>query len=190
MSSNFVESFGSIEDKRVLGRSIYPLLEILLLCISAILSGAEGWEAAEDFGVAKLAWLRNYLPYAAGIPRHDTVARVIARISPKALRDSFVSWVRSVTELTNGEVVAIDGKQTRRSYNKKSGKNALHMVSTWACANGVVLAQEKTADKSNEITAIPKLLEILSIKDCIVTIDAMGTQKEIAEKIIKADADY
>ena len=190
MSVNFISCFSKLDDTRVQGRTFYPLIEILFLCICGILSVAEGWEAIEDFGIAKLDWLRQYLAYANGIPRHDTIARVIARISPKALQSCFVDWMKSVVQLTEGEIVAIDGKQARRSYDKRSRKNALHMVSAWACTNGVVLGQEKTQDKSNEITAIPALLTLLELKGCIVTIDAMGCQKAIAEKIVDGGADY
>lgn len=188
--TSFVTHFSHLEDKRVQGRTDYPLLEILFLCICSILSGSDGWEDIEDFGVAKLAWLRRYLPYKNGIPCHDTIARVICRISPTALQTGFLSWIKSVATVTEGEIIAIDGKRSRGSYDRRSRKTALHMVSAWACQNGVVLGQQKTEDKSNEITAIPALLEMLELKGCIVTIDAMGCQKAIAQKIIEGGADY
>ena len=190
MSASFISHFSHLKDNRVQGRTDYPLIEILFLCICSILSGSDGWEAIEDFGVAKLEWLRKYLPYKNGIPRHDTIARVISRLSPTALQTGFISWMKSVATLTSGEIIAVDGKQARRSYDKRLRKSALHMVSAWACCNGVVLGQQKTEDKSNEITAIPALLALLELKGCIVTIDAMGCQKAIAEKIIEGGADY
>jgi predicted transposase YbfD/YdcC len=190
MSNGLVEYFGDLPDPRVRGRTDYPLIEIVFLCISAIVSGFDGWEAIEDFGQGKLDWLRKFLPYEHGIPRHDTVARVMSCLSPKALQSCFVSWVQSIAKITDGEIVAIDGKQARRSYDKKNRKAAIHMVSAWACQNGVVLGQQKTDTKSNEITAIPQLLDILELKGCIVTIDAMGCQRDIAKKIRECGADY
>ena len=190
MSNGIVDYFGDLPDPRVRGRTDYPLIEIIFLCISAIISGYDGWEAIEDFGHGKLTWLKKFLPYENGIPRHDTVARVMSCLSATALQSCFVSWVQSIAKITDGEIVAIDGKQARRSYDKKNRKAAIHMVSAWACQNGVVLGQQKTDAKSNEITAIPQLLDILELKGCIVTIDAMGCQRDIAQKIRECDADY
>jgi predicted transposase YbfD/YdcC len=190
MSNGLVTYFGDLPDPRVKGRTDYPLIEIIFLCISAIVSGFDGWEAIEDFGHGKLAWLRKFLPYENGIPRHDTVARVMSCLSPEALQSCFVSWVQSIAKITDGEIIAIDGKQARRSYDKRNRKAAIHMVSAWACQNGVVLGQQKTDEKSNEITAIPQLLDILELKGCIVTIDAMGCQHDIAKKIRECEADY
>ena len=190
MNSSFEESFSSLNDPRIEGRTDYPLLEILFLCISSIICGMDGWEDIEDFGHSKLDWLKRFFPYENGIPKHDTIARVISRLSPTGLQNCFVEWVKSISELTDGEVIAIDGKCARRSYDKRNKKSAIHMVSAWACTNGIVLGQKKTDDKSNEITAIPKLLETLEIKGCIITIDAMGCQKEIAKSISEKGADY
>jgi predicted transposase YbfD/YdcC len=190
MSNSLIAYFDDLPDPRVRGRTDYPLIEIVFLCISAIISGFDGWEAIEDFGCGKLDWLRKFLPYEKGIPRHDTIARVMSCLSPKALQSCFVSWVQSIAKITDGEIVAIDGKQARRSYDKKNRKAAIHMVSAWACQNGVVLGQQKTDTKSNEITAIPQLLDILELKGCIVTIDAMGCQRDIAKKIRECEADY
>lgn len=188
--TKLTEIFENIEDHRVVGRTSYALIEIIFLCISAVLCGADGWETIEEFGHAKFSWLRTYLSYKSGIPRHDTIARVMARISPKAFEKCFLEWVTEVQRITDGEVIAIDGKTLRRSHDRKNRKSALHCVSAWACNNGIVLGQNKCEEKSNEITAIPKLLEILAIKGCIVTIDAMGCQMDIADKIIKQKADY
>jgi len=190
MTNSFADCFSDMPDHRVIGRSDYPLIEILFLCISAIVSGMEGWEDIEDFGNSKVNWLRKFFPYENGIPKHDTIARVMSVISPKAIQERFVKWVQCVANLTEGEIIAIDGKQACRSYDKRNRKSAIHMVSAWACGNGIVLGQQKTEDKSNEITAIPKLLELLEIKGCIITIDAMGCQKDIAKKIKEKGADY
>jgi predicted transposase YbfD/YdcC len=190
MSNSLIDYFGDLPDPRVRGRTDYPLIEIIFLSISAIISGFDGWEAIEDFGHGKLDWLRKFLPYENGIPRHDTIARVMSCLSPKALQSCFVSWVQSIAKITDGEIVAIDGKQARHSYDTKNRKAAIHMVSAWACQNGVVLGQQKTDAKSNEITAIPQLLDILELNGCIVTIDAMGCQRDIAKKIREGGADY
>ena len=133
---------------------------------------------------------KKVFPYENGIPKHDTIARVMSVISPKALQERFVKWVKCVSDLTKSEIIAIDGKQARRSYDKRNRKSAIHMVSAWACGNGIVLGQQKNENKSNETTAIPKLLELLEIKGCIITIDAMGCQKDIAQTIKAKGADY
>jgi len=184
------EAFSTLEYPRVERHKCHKLLDIIVLTICAVISGAEGWEAIEQFGKNKQDWLRKWIDLENGIPSHDCIARVIARISPSAMTDCFIAWVCSVAELTQGEVVAIDGKTARHSYNRKDKLGAIHMVSAWANQAGVSLGQVKTADKSNEITAIPKLLELLEIKGCIITLDAMGCQTDIAEKIIEKQADY
>jgi len=124
MSCSLINHFNELPDPRVRGRTDYPLIEIVFLCISAIISGFDGWEAIEDFGHGKLDWLRKYLPYENGIPRHDTVARVMSCLSPKALQSCFVGWVQSIAKITEGEIVAIDGKQARGSYDKKNQKSS------------------------------------------------------------------
>lgn len=190
MSASLLEQFALLEDPRIERHREHELLDILVLCVSAVVSGAEGWEAIEEFGEAKLEWLQRYVPLANGIPSHDTIARVISRLSPRGLQECFVNWIQAVTEVTAGEVVAIDGKTVRRSFDRAGRKQAIHMVSAWAKTNGVVLGQVKSEEKSNEITAIPRLLEVLALKGCIVTIDAMGCQTEIARQIVAAGADY
>ena len=117
MSSGIIEHFSKLDDPRVRGRTDYPLIEIIFLTISAVVSGFDGWEAIEDFGLAKLSWLQKYLPFAHGIPRHDTIARVISALSPEGIQNCFIAWVQSITKITEGEIVAIDGKQARRSYD-------------------------------------------------------------------------
>ena len=155
------------------------------MAISATISGCEGWKSIRDFGVIKLEWLRKFLPYNEGIPVDDTIARVMRRLDTKQFRNCFINWMKSVAKQTAGDIIAIDGKTLKCSHDHNSGKAAIHMVSAWSTANSLVLGQEKTAEKSNEITAIPELLEVLELKGCIVTIDAMGCQHTIAKKIIE-----
>lgn len=190
MQKDLLGHFRQIQDPRVDRTKRYPFIEILFLVISAAVSGCEGWKSIQDFGLMKLDWLRRFLPYASGIPVDDTIARVMRRLDTKQFQQCFVQWMQGVAQATDGEVVAIDGKTLRRSYDKASSKSAIHMVSAWCSANGVVLGQEKTAEKSNEITAIPQLLDVLALKGCIVSIDAMGCQQEIARKIRRKQADY
>jgi predicted transposase YbfD/YdcC len=144
----------------------------------------------ETYGKVKQSWLKTFLALPNAIPSHDTFARVFARLDPEQLQTAFLSWVRSVSRRTASEVIAIDGKTARRSYDKGQGKGAIHMVSAWASQNRLVLGQRKVDDKSNEITAIPELLNVLDLQGCIVTIDAMGTQKAIAAQIVAQGGDY
>jgi predicted transposase YbfD/YdcC len=190
MGASIIEHFAKLKDPRIERHKKHRLEDIIVSSICAVLSGAEGWEGIRHYGQAKLAWLRQFIPLAHGIPADDTIARVMSRLSAKGLQECFVSWVTAVSEATEGAVVAIDGKTVRRSFDRSRGKRAIHMVSAWSSANGLVLGQLKTEEKSNEITAIPKLLEMLEIKGCIVTIDAMGCQKEIAKQIIEQGGDY
>lgn len=190
MDSTLLKHFATLDDPRVDRTKLYPLIEIIFLIISATISGCENWKSVRDFGVMKLDWLKQYLPYENGIPVDDTIARVMRKLNTKQFEDCFISWMKGVAKATDGDVIAIDGKTLRRSYDTASDKSAIHMVSAWSSANGVVLGQEKTAEKSNEITAIPELLNSLAIKGCIVSIDAMGCQKEIAKQIVTKRADY
>lgn len=190
MSKDFVEYFLDMPDPRVDRTKIYPLTEIIFLTVTAVLSGCEGWKQIKDFGEVKLDWLRRYLPYEAGIPVDDTIARVMRKLNTDGFKERFIAWMQDVSITTNGDVIAVDGKTLRRSHNHKEGQSAIHMVSAWSSANGVVLGQKKTTEKSNEITAIPELLSALELSGCIVTIDAMGCQKNIAKKIIDGGADY
>lgn len=187
---NFISHFESIPEPRIKRCRRHELMDILFLSICAILCGAEGWEEIEDFGRFRIDWLRQYFPYQHGIPKHDTIARVLSRLDPEALQKSFMSWINAACKLTNGEVVAIDGKTVRRSFQKGDRKSAIHMDSAWACQNNLVLGQTKVKAKTNEITAIPALLELLDVKGCIITIDAMGCQRAIVETIVAQGADY
>ena len=182
--------FDFMEDPRVDRRRKHELLDIIGLTIMAVICGADTWVAIEEYGKAKEAFLRQYLQLPNGIPSHDTIGRVFSILNAQELEKGFVSWTQAICRLTAGEVVAIDGKKLRRSYDRTGDKAAIHMVSAWACVNQISLGQVKVDDKSNEITAIPKLLEVLDLQGCIVTIDAMGTQKKVAEQIRDQQADY
>jgi len=184
------EHFADIVDPRVNRTKRHLLLDIIVIAICGVICGADGWVAVETFGKAKEAWLRTFLELPHGIPSHDTFGRVFARLDPEAFQRSFINWVQALSELTEGQVIAVDGKTLRRSHDETLGKAAIHMVSAWATANHLVLGQLKVADKSNEITAIPTLLQLLELNGCIVTLDALGCQTQIAQTIIERGADY
>ena len=190
MTATFMEHFSDLKDPRDDKNKKHQLMDTLFLVIAAVISGAEGWEAIETFGQEKLSWLRKYFPFANGVPWHDCIRMVMISLSPKALQGCFARWMQAVVEVAKGEVVAIDGKTIRRSFDQAEGLGAIHMVSAWAKRNGVSLGQVKTDEKSNEITAIPALLKLLELRGCIVTIDAMGCQRAIAEQIRAQGADY
>ena len=187
--TNIAEHFGRVKDPRR-HRVDHLLVEIITIAICAVICGADSWVEMEEYGKAKEEWLRTFLILPTGIPSHDTFGRVFGIIDPQEFQNGFVSWVTAVSQITAGQIIAIDGKRLRRSYDGQLGKGAIHMVSAWASENRLVLAQVKTDEKSNEITAIPELLKLLAINGCIVTIDAMGCQTEIARLIIEAEADY
>ncbi len=190
MTNNFIHHFSIIPDPRIERHKQHQLIDILFLSVCAVLSGAEGWEDIEDFGLAKLAWLKRYLPFENGIPKHDTIARVLSRLEPSSIQHCFIHWVQDIAQAAQMNVIAIDGKTARGSFKTKSRKDALHMVSAWSCGHGLVLGQHRVDTKSNEITAIPKLLELLDIKDSTITLDAMGCQHDIVDKIIEKGGDY
>lgn len=182
--------FANLDDPRDERGKEHRLLDIIAIAICAVMCGAESWVDIEQYGAAKQEWLRTFLPLCNGIPAHDTFARVFARLDPEQIQQCFLSWIEAISQLTAGEVVAIDGKTLRHSYDTSNGKAAIHMVSAWASRNRLGLGQRKVNDKSNEITAIPELLRLLSIAGCIVTIDAMGCQKDITATIIDQGSDY
>ena len=185
------KSFRCLDDPRTKTHSSRHLLsDILLLTILAVLCGAEGWVAVENFGKSKYEWLKDILILPNGIPSHDTIGDLFSRLDPKQLQSCFLKWVNEIFDFSGGEIIAIDGKTLRHSYDTASDKPAIHMVSAWACKNNLVLGQLKTKEKSNEITAIPELLKTLNLKGNIITIDAMGCQKKIAKQIIIQEGDY
>ncbi len=182
--------FAQVPDPRIERSRLHPLSSILLMSLCGIVCGAESFVGIEEWAKAKRSWLESFLDLPNGIPSHDTIGRVLAALDPQALSKAFREWVDAVARLTQGEVVAIDGKTLRRSFREAGNGVFVHMVSAWATHNRMVLGQVKTEEKSNEITAIPRLLELLQLKGCLVTIDAMGCQKEIAQKILDGGADY
>src|SRR5436190_5160983 len=185
----FLAHFRDLPDPRQRGKVIYPLDEVLLLCLLAVLAGAETFVDIARFGSKKLELLRRLRPFRDGTPSHDHLGDIFATLDAAAFQRCFVAWVASLTG-TSAEVIAIDGKTSRRSYQKKGGKEAIHMVSAFATRQRLVLGQVKVADKSNEIVAIPALLKMLVIEGAIVTIDAMGCQRNIAQQILEQKADY
>jgi predicted transposase YbfD/YdcC len=182
--------FGNIEDPRIERTKLHKLVDIMVIAICAVIAGSDNWEDIEEFGKARKEWFQTILEIPNGIPSHDTFNRLFARIETEQFQNSFISWMRSASELIGGQVIAIDGKVVRRSHDNGIGKSAIDMVSAWATANQMVLGQVKVDEKSNEITAIPILLDALNIAGCIVTIDAMGCQTEIAKKIVDNKGDY
>lgn len=182
--------FGDLPDPRVVGRCDHKLIDMVVIAICAVITGGESWVEIETFGKMKQAWLKTFLELPYGIPAHDTFGRVFAALDGEAFQNSFAHWVEGVFTATRGQVVAVDGKTLRRSHDKSIGKDAIHMVSAWASATGIVLGQRKVDAKSNEITAIPELLRVLNVAGCIVTIDAMGCQTAIAQSIRDEKADY
>ncbi len=183
------ECFSSLTDPRIIKKTRHQLEEIITITICAVISGADSWVEIEEYGHCKYEWLKTFLELSNGIPSHDTFGRFFSLVSTQELETCFLNWVQSVVEVVD-DVIAIDGKQLRRSYDRASNKAAIHMVSAWASENGMVIGQVKTDEKSNEITAIPELLKVLELKGCIVTIDAMGCQKQIAEQIVTGEADF
>lgn len=182
--------FASLPDPRTGNATQHELLDIVTITICALICGADSWTEVEVWGQAKHTWLKTFLELPNGIPSHDTFGRVFAQLDSKEFQRCFLNWVRAVSKLTKGQVVAIDGKKLRRSHNRRFGKKAIWMVSAWATANRLVLGQRKVKGKSNEITAIPELLEVLELTDCLVTIDAIGCQTKIAAKIVEKKGDY
>jgi len=182
--------FAWMDDPRIDRTKDHPLINILVIAICGVISGADGWTDIEDFGKAKQDWFSRFLDLKNGIPSHDTLGRVFGRIDPEQFQQGFLSWMQAVQQVLPGTVIPIDGKQLRGSHDRKLGKNAIYMVSAWSEANHLVLGQYQVDEKSNEITAIPKLLNVLDITGCIVTIDAMGCQTEIATQIVDGGGDY
>ncbi len=188
VDTNFLDNFEKIDDPRSNRNLLYTLAEILLVTFLAVICGAEGWQDVENYGKAKIDYLRKFLAYENGVPSDDTIRRLFRNIDPEHFKQIFCEWVKSIANTVDAKVIAIDGKSNRRTHDGE--KNMLHMVSAFSTEARVVLGQEKVMDKSNEITAIPKLLELLDVKGHIITIDAMGCQYAIADKIVAKQGDY
>lgn len=182
--------FAALPDPRDARGKDHRLLDILVIAICAAICGAEGWVEVEEFGKAKQEWFASFLPLPHGIPSHDTFGRVFAALDPDQFQHCFLCWVQAALPPTDGTVIAVDGKTVRRSHDRSGGKAAIHMVSAWASAHHLVLGQVQTDSKSNEITAIPALLDVLMLTGCIVTIDALGCQTAIARQIVAQGGDY
>jgi len=185
-----IERFRDLPDSRVEGRTDHDLLDIIVLALCAVMSGAEGWDDIEDWGLAREEWLRRYLKLRNGIPGHDTIRRVFEALSPSELEQRFEQWMNAVCPAVAGRVIAIDGKALRGSARSGRGLRALHQVSAYAADYGVTLGQRACEEKSNEITAIADLLPVLALEGAVVTIDAMGCQTAIAEQIVAGGGDY
>jgi predicted transposase YbfD/YdcC len=189
-ATSISEHFEALTDPRRDHTKAHPLLDIVAITLCAVICGADGWVDVATFGRVKEAWLRTFLALPGGIPSHDTFGRVFALLDPDEFRRCFLSWAQAVVGAPGDQVVAIDGKTLRRSHDRRGGKGALHLVSAWATANGLVIGQVATDAKSNEITAIPALLKLLALEGSTVTIDAMGCQTAIARQLVTQRADY
>ena len=188
--ATILDHFADLDDPRVERTRRHKLVDIIAIAICASICGADSWVHVELFGKSKLEWFQTFLELPNGIPSHDTFGDVFARLDPTQFQNCFVSWTQAIAQLLPGEVVAIDGKTARRSYDRAGNQGAIHLVSAWSTQHTLTLGQVKTEAKSNEITAIPRLLDLLELPDCIVTIDAMGCQREIAQRIAAGGADY
>src|ERR671927_330156 len=190
MIEGLASCFTGLEDPRETRRCDHQLVDILAIAVCAVVACAESWEDIELYGRSKRAWLKTFLALPNGIPSHDTFRRVFMLIDPDAFEDCFTRWAQSLTRKVEREVVAVDGKTVRRSGSRRHDHGPLHLVSAWASDQGLVLGQREVDGKSNEITAVPELLDTLHLDGTIVTLDAMGCQKSIAERIRAKDADY
>jgi len=189
LSARIQDHFVELTDPRR-RKVIYPLINIVSIAICAVICGADDFVSIAEFGRKKRKWLAQFLDLRAGIPSHDRFNAVLGAIKPAEFEACLLNWITALHEVTSGQIVAIDGKTLRRSFDAASSKSAIHMVSAWATTNQISLGQVVVDEKSNEITAIPKLLKILELSGCLVTIDAMGCQVEIAQAILDAQADY
>lgn len=187
---HLVEELSALEDPRCRSKVEHRLIDILVIAVCAVIAGAESWEDIALYGRSKIDWLGTFLALPNGIPAHDTFRRVFMLIDTGDFERCFEAWARSFCAPVDREVVAIDGKTIRGSFDRRRDQGPLHVVSAWACERGLVLGQRQVGDKSNEITAIPELLDVLDLKGAIVTLDAMGCQRAIAAKILEKEADY
>jgi predicted transposase YbfD/YdcC len=182
--------FATLEDPRVERTKLHPLLSIVTIALCAVIAGAESWDDIETFGEIKADWFARFLDLPHGIPSHDTFNRVFAALDPGQFQSCFLTWMHAIAGVLPAQVIALDGKTVRGSHDRATGKGAIHMVSAWASENRLVLAQVKVEEKSNEITALPDLLTQLTLTGCIVTIDAMGCQRVIAQQVLDGGGDY
>jgi predicted transposase YbfD/YdcC len=185
---SLLEHLQQLPDPRVRGRCEHDLVDVLVIALCCLMCGGEGFNDMEDFGRAKRKWFRTFLRLRSGIPKHDTFNRVLAALKPEAFLEVFLAWTQTLRQTISEEIVALDGKALRRALER--GDSPRVIVSAWAQSNSLVLGQIEVPDKTNEITAVPKLLRALELSGCIVTLDAMGCQKEIAKEIKEADAEY
>lgn len=188
--SSIEQFFSDLDDPRAKRNQRHQMVDILSIAICAIICGAEYWTEVEEFGVEAEEWLQTFLELPHGIPSHDTFNDFFRLLNPLKFEAAFIDWTKHIAKLTQGEVVSIDGKTLRGSHDQSNGRRAIHMVSAYATTNQLILGQLKTAEKSNEITAIPELIRVLDLEGAVVTIDAMGCQKEIAATIRESKADY
>ena len=189
-SLSLTEHFATLDDPRVERTRLHPLLSIVVIAICAVISGAESWDDIADFGEIRADWFATFLDLPHGIPSHDTFNRVFAALDPVQFRACFLHWMQAVAGMLPGHVIAVDGKTVCGSHDHRSGKAAIHMVSAWASANRLVLTQMLVDEKSNEITALPEVLHSLALAGCVVTIDAIGCQREIARQVLDQDGTY
>lgn len=189
--TSFVSIFSNIEDPRCDSEhKLHRLIDIIVITVCAVICRCETWDEIAEFGEIKKPWFKKYLELPHGIPSHDTFRRVFMLIDPQEFNRCFCDWTQSISSHLKGDIIPIDGKTVRGSFDNSLGRRAIHMVSAWSSRNGIVLSQEKVSDKSNEITAIPEVLKSLNIQGAVVTLDAMGCQKTVATQIIKQKGDY
>ena len=189
MQDVFIECFSKVDDPRVERHKKHLLIDVIGLTLFAIMSGAQTFDEIEEFGLGHEEWLKKYLQLPNGIPSHDTINRTLSLLDPEQLQKSFIEWIGKVKGYVNENVIAIDGKTIKASHQNSKGIKALHVLSAYSCANGLSLGQMKVDGKTNEITVIPQLLEQLAIEGAIITIDAMGCQKDIAQSIVDKNAE-
>ncbi len=189
INTNPLEHFSSLEDYRDSRYIKHSLLNIVAISICAIICGARDWYDVEDFAKHKISWLKTFLDIDDKVPSHDTFQRFFSFVNPDSMERCFASWIAAIADISEGRLIHIDGK-TLRGSKGSDDRYFVHMLSAWCSTNGLVLGQQKVDDKSNEITAIPALLELLVIKGCVVTIDAIGCQQEIAAAIVDGKGDY
>jgi predicted transposase YbfD/YdcC len=190
VGTSILEHFSTLSDPRIVLKTRHKLIDIVVMTLCAVISGCDDWVEIAAYTKAKEEWFKTFLELPGGIPSHDTFGRVFWLINPDEFGSCFIRWIHEVFAPSGPDIIAIDGKTSRRSHDRTNGKSAIHMVNAWAVQNRVILGQVKTEDKSNEIKAIPELLKVLDLKDCVVTIDAMGCQKEIVKQIVDQGGDY